>query len=347
MPARRGWTQGAARAKPNGKEIKNAFAESLTGAIGKAKLHRGSLHGQAGAWRFRGKEPQGRMTEKIALGLIDTRGFAGLSYATDAMHKAAKIELVDQYFYGGGFAIAIVRGPLAAVRAAVEAGAGELEKYCAVVATHVISNIDPWIAELLLGRVAAPAAADPASAAGVVETLGVAAALEAAKQGLDAADVALTGFRGPGGGLMAVFFRGPVAEVRSAVDAAAAHAAGVSKVYGTTVIPAPHPALVEGFASGKAESGAFGAGALGVLETLGFVALFEAVDAALKAGDVAFGAWSAIGSGYNSIGFRGQVAAVRSALAAAEESARSAGKYIDSTLIPSPHPAAARAAGVA
>ena len=56
-----------------------------------------------------------------ALGMIETRGFAAMVEASDAMVKAAKVELTGYEKIGGGFVTAIVRGDVAAVRAAVDA----------------------------------------------------------------------------------------------------------------------------------------------------------------------------------------------------------------------------------
>ena len=58
-----------------------------------------------------------------ALGMIETKSFAAMVEASDAMVKAAKVELVGWENTGGGFVTAIVRGDVAAVKAATEAGA--------------------------------------------------------------------------------------------------------------------------------------------------------------------------------------------------------------------------------
>ncbi len=81
-----------------------------------------------------------------ALGMIETKGFAAMVEASDAMVKAAKVELVSYEKIGGGYVTAIVRGDVAAVKAAVEAGVRGAEKVGEVVSTHVIArphvNID-------------------------------------------------------------------------------------------------------------------------------------------------------------------------------------------------------------
>ena len=73
-----------------------------------------------------------------ALGMIETRGFAAMVEASDAMVKAAKVELVGYEKVGGGYVTAIVRGDVAAVKAATEAGARGAERVGELVSVHVI-----------------------------------------------------------------------------------------------------------------------------------------------------------------------------------------------------------------
>jgi microcompartment protein CcmL/EutN len=75
-----------------------------------------------------------------ALGMIETRGFAAMVEAADAMVKAAKVELVSYEKTGGGYVTAVVRGDVAAVKAAVEAGVRGAEKIGEVVTQHVIAR---------------------------------------------------------------------------------------------------------------------------------------------------------------------------------------------------------------
>jgi microcompartment protein CcmL/EutN len=62
------------------------------------------------------------------------------------MVKAAKVELVSYEETGGGYVTAVVRGDVAAVKAAVDAGVRGAEKIGEVVAAHVIprphANVD-------------------------------------------------------------------------------------------------------------------------------------------------------------------------------------------------------------
>ena len=88
-----------------------------------------------------------------ALGMIECRGFAAMVEASDAMVKAARVELVGYEKTGGGFVTAIVRGDVAAVKAAVEAGTRGAEKVCEVVSVHVIPRPHGNVDQVLpLGR---------------------------------------------------------------------------------------------------------------------------------------------------------------------------------------------------
>lgn len=73
-----------------------------------------------------------------ALGLIETKGFVGMVEAADAMVKAAKVDFVGYEKIGGGFVTAIVRGDVAAVKAATEAGARSAQRVGELVSVHVI-----------------------------------------------------------------------------------------------------------------------------------------------------------------------------------------------------------------
>ncbi len=73
-----------------------------------------------------------------ALGMIETKGLVGLIEAADAMVKAARVELVSYEQIGGGYVTAMVRGDVAACKAATDAGAAAAERVGELVAVHVI-----------------------------------------------------------------------------------------------------------------------------------------------------------------------------------------------------------------
>ena len=95
-----------------------------------------------------------------ALGMIECRGFAAMVEASDAMVKAAKVELSGYEKTGGGYVTAIVRGNVAAVRAALDAGQRAAERVGEVVSVHIIPRPHASVDEALpLGRQQAAAAA--------------------------------------------------------------------------------------------------------------------------------------------------------------------------------------------
>jgi microcompartment protein CcmL/EutN len=78
------------------------------------------------------------MTE--ALGMIECRSFPAVVEAADAAVKAAKVELVSYEKTGGGYVTVIVRGDVAAVKAAVDAGQMAAGRVGEVVTVHVIAR---------------------------------------------------------------------------------------------------------------------------------------------------------------------------------------------------------------
>ena len=77
-------------------------------------------------------------TAQSAIGLVETKGLIGLVQATDAMAKAANVEIVKRVGIGGGLVTTIVRGDVGSVRAAVEAGANAASQCGELTSSHVI-----------------------------------------------------------------------------------------------------------------------------------------------------------------------------------------------------------------
>ena len=75
-----------------------------------------------------------------ALGMIETKGYTGSVEATDAMVKAANVQLVKQVQIGGGFLTVLVKGDVGSVKAAVDAGAEAAARVGELVASHVIAR---------------------------------------------------------------------------------------------------------------------------------------------------------------------------------------------------------------
>ena len=80
---------------------------------------------------------------KTALGMIETKGYAGNVEAADAMAKAADVEITKQLQIGAGYLTILVTGDVGSVKAAVDAGAEAAGRVGDLVSAHVIPRPAP------------------------------------------------------------------------------------------------------------------------------------------------------------------------------------------------------------
>ena len=80
-----------------------------------------------------------------ALGMIEVRGFIPAVEAADAMVKAAPVELVGHRKIDAGLVTVVVRGDVASVEAAVQAGAARAAQFKKLVASHIIPKPDDQV----------------------------------------------------------------------------------------------------------------------------------------------------------------------------------------------------------
>jgi len=73
-----------------------------------------------------------------AIGMIETKGLIAVVEATDAALKAANVKFVRQDKVGSGMVSVTVEGDVAAVKAAVDAGAEAARRVGEVLSVHVI-----------------------------------------------------------------------------------------------------------------------------------------------------------------------------------------------------------------
>ena len=85
-----------------------------------------------------------------AIGLVETKGLVGLVEATDAMAKAANVEIVKRVGIGGAYVATVVKGDVGSVRAAVEAGANAASQVGELVSSHVIPRPADGLVEAYL-----------------------------------------------------------------------------------------------------------------------------------------------------------------------------------------------------
>ncbi|MGD0000216.1 MAG: ethanolamine utilization microcompartment protein EutM [Bryobacteraceae bacterium] len=84
-----------------------------------------------------------------ALGLIETRGLVAMIEAADAMVKAANVIVIGWEKIGSGYVTVLVRGDVAAVRAATDAGAAAARRVGELIAVHVIPRPHPSLEDVL------------------------------------------------------------------------------------------------------------------------------------------------------------------------------------------------------
>ena len=87
-----------------------------------------------------GKSCPERSVVGDALGMIETRGLVGMIEATDAMLKTANVVFVGWEKVDAGLVTALVRGDVAAVKAATDAGAAAARRVGELVGVHVIAR---------------------------------------------------------------------------------------------------------------------------------------------------------------------------------------------------------------
>jgi ethanolamine utilization protein EutM len=75
-----------------------------------------------------------------ALGMIETRGYVGSVEATDAMAKAANVQIINQIQIGAGMLTVLVKGDVGSVKAAVDAGAEAAGRVGELISAHVIAR---------------------------------------------------------------------------------------------------------------------------------------------------------------------------------------------------------------
>ena len=84
-----------------------------------------------------------------ALGMIETKGFVSLIEAVDSMLKAANVRMIGWDKVGSGLVTAFVEGDVAAVKAALDAGAAAAGKIGEVVSVEVIPRPHEELASIL------------------------------------------------------------------------------------------------------------------------------------------------------------------------------------------------------
>jgi microcompartment protein CcmL/EutN len=85
----------------------------------------------------------------FALGFIETQGFTAVFEAIDSACKAANVEVIGKEKLGGGYITVVIKGDVAAVKAAIEAGSAKVGQLGKLIAGHVIARPSAAVLALL------------------------------------------------------------------------------------------------------------------------------------------------------------------------------------------------------
>ncbi len=99
------------------------------------------------------QNPEKRMNNQpqasFAVGLIETQGFTAVFEAIDTALKTAAVEVLAREKLGGGYITVLIKGDVAAVRAAIDAGKAKVEGLGKLIAAHVIPSPSQGVLSLL------------------------------------------------------------------------------------------------------------------------------------------------------------------------------------------------------
>jgi carbon dioxide concentrating mechanism protein CcmO len=95
--------------------------------------------------------PEAYMKEQagFAVGLIETQGFTAVFEAIDTAMKTAAVEVLAREKLGGGYITVVIKGDVAAVRAAIDAGSAKVNGLGRLIAAHVIPSPSQAVLSLL------------------------------------------------------------------------------------------------------------------------------------------------------------------------------------------------------
>lgn len=186
-----------------------------------------------------------------ALGMVSTESFPAVVGTADAMLKAADVLLVGYEKTGGGHCTAIVRGGIANVRMAVEAGIETAQEFGQFVSSALIPRPLPNLEAVLpicarWDELRSEAGGKSGSQAiGMLETRGFPAMVGAADAMTKAADIQLMSHEAIGEGLCTILIRGSLSNVAIAIEAGMHEAERIGELHAVMVIPRPLDDLVE------------------------------------------------------------------------------------------------------
>jgi carbon dioxide concentrating mechanism protein CcmO len=193
-----------------------------------------------------GDRSRGRRIGQSSIGLVSTLSFPVIVSTADAMLKSAGVTLIGYEKIGSGHCTAIVRGAIAEVRIAVQAGVEHAKREGELLSSLVIPRPFPNLEVIfpIGSHLLDFAQQDDRSrisnqAIGLLETRGFPAMVGAADAMLKSADVQFTAYETIGAGLCTAIIRGNVPNVAVALETGMAEANRIGELVAVAIIPRP------------------------------------------------------------------------------------------------------------
>lgn len=273
-----------------------------------------------------------------AIGILETRGMASLMASTDAMLKAAEVQLCGRHGIGSGWLTAVIAGQVANVEAAIRVGEVEANRTGELIGAQVVPRPDARATNAMPHATGLGAEQVQPRAIGLLETQGLTPLVAGADAMLKAAQVELGGWAFIGGALCHAPIFGDVAAVQTALEVGRQAAERIGTVYATLVLPQPSGGLGPLLPPAPAVEPR-STGALGLIETIGYAAIVGSADAMLKAADVQIERLSMGSGGRIAVLATGHLDDVQAAVRAGAEAATALGELDASAVVSRPDPA--------
>lgn len=231
--------------------------------------------------------PQNTTSANRALGILEVRGMVALAAAVDVMFKAAAVRLAGRHQIGSGWLTVIIDGPTGDVQTAIDAGRDEAARHGDVITAAVVprAESDALAGMPHNGSVEAATHATSADAVGILETKGVVPLVAGTDAMVKAGDVELAGWTFIGGALVHAVVTGSVGDVEAAIAAGELAARRTGEFHGTLVLSQPESEIAALLPPPVTQS-AGRSGALGIVETTGYVGAVAGSDVMVKEADV-------------------------------------------------------------
>ena len=258
--------------------------------------------------------------------------------ATDAMVKTADVRVCGRQSIGSGWVTVVVEGEVGAVQAAVANGEREAARYGELIGADVLTAPDMAAADIMPHASGlSPAALKPQQALGVLETRGFAQLVVGGDAAAKAAEVSICGWAHAGGALCHLVVQGEVASVDTALREGRIAAETAGEVYAALVIPQP-AVDVAGVLPVPAGARPVEVGALGILETTGYIGAVAAADAMAKAAEIEVARFNIGSGGRTAVMITGKLGDVQAGIDSGVAAARVAGGFENARVVTRPDP---------